>query len=61
MSAAGVALAFAAGEVAALAAGEADAFGAAEVCGPALGDATTIGAPTVGFLSANSTKVSFVA
>jgi hypothetical protein len=61
MSAAGVALAFAGGEAAALPAGEAEAFGAAEVCGAATGDAATTGPPVVGFLSANSTMVNFIA
>ena len=57
--AAGVALALAL--ALALAAGDAAALGAGEVWGAALGDAATIGPAAVGFFSANSASVNFIA
>jgi hypothetical protein len=49
------------GVVLALAAGDAAALGVGEVCGAALGDAATIGPAAVGFFSANSASVNFIA
>lgn len=58
---AGAAVAFVEGDAGALGAGDVVAFGAGEACGAALAEAAAIGPATVGFFSANCTRVNCIA